>query len=143
MRLPGEDCQERTARTGLLGKGCQHRAARIRQPGRTERRGQPKKDSQNITASTGYFSRRLYFSRELYFPRSHIFPANYTFHASYTSPVRCNRGTYISCYKQYIFLWAGLTLSSFCEAHETSEKRNDIFANSNSCEQYNSRGKNC
>jgi hypothetical protein len=49
--LPGQDYQDRAAMTGLPGQGWQHRTARIRQPERTERRVQPEKDRQNITAS--------------------------------------------------------------------------------------------
>jgi hypothetical protein len=38
------DFQGTMARTVLSALGCQQKAARIRQPGRTERRGQPEKD---------------------------------------------------------------------------------------------------
>jgi hypothetical protein len=50
--LPGQYCQDRTARPGY-----QQITARIRQPGqerkeRTARKGQPEKDNQNRTART-------------------------------------------------------------------------------------------
>ncbi len=48
--LPGQGCQDRAARTRLPGQDCQERTTRIRQQDRTERRGQPEKESQTRTA---------------------------------------------------------------------------------------------
>jgi hypothetical protein len=45
ISLPGKGGQDRTARTGPPGWGYLHRAARIRQTGKIERRGQPEEDS--------------------------------------------------------------------------------------------------
>ncbi len=50
-RILGQNCLERSARTGLLGKDCQDRAARIR--GQPEK-GQLGQCSPNSTASVGH-----------------------------------------------------------------------------------------
>jgi membrane protein involved in colicin uptake len=49
--MPGQDCQDRTVRTGLPAQAA-HRTATIRYPGqdrknRIARKGQPARDSQN------------------------------------------------------------------------------------------------
>jgi hypothetical protein len=52
MRLPGQDFLDRDAVTKLPGQGC-NTDCWYKQPKRIERRGNPEKDSQNITANTG------------------------------------------------------------------------------------------